>query len=246
MLNILIPLGGKSQFFNDEDYPFPKPVIEIDGKPMIQLVLDNFLNIKRDKRFIFILREEDCTKYHIDKILKLLTEENCVIVKLSNDTKGAACSALMAIDNINNDDSLIISNGDQILDIDFNTVLNEFEDRELDGGLICFESVHPKWSYARLDENGKIIETAEKKPISKNAIAGFYYYAKGKHFVNAAMRMIENDASVGGIFFVAPTFNELVLAGKNLEIIKIPSSAYHSFYSPQKIVEYEKFLGLQK
>lgn len=246
MINILIPLGGKSQFFGNEEYPFPKPVIEIAGKPMIQLVLENVMALNREKKFIFIVKEEDCSKYHLDKTLQLLTNNNCSIIRLSGDTKGAACSALMAITHINNDDSLLVYNGDQILDIDFNDVFHTLESKKLDGGLVCFESVHPKWSYARLDANGKVIETAEKRPISKNAIAGFYYFKHGKDFVHAAMKSIENDAHVNGLFYIAPVYNQLVLDGKDLEIIKINPEQYHSFYSPQKIEEYEKHLECQK
>lgn len=239
MINILIPLGGKSQFFGEE-YPFPKPVIEINGMPMIQLVLENYLKMKNDKKFIFILKEEDSRQYHVDNVVKLLTNNNCSIVTINGDTKGAACSALMAIDHINNDDELIICNGDQIIDINFDDVVKEFRSKNLDGGVICFESIHPKFSYVKL-ENNKIIETAEKKPISKNAIAGFYYYKKGSDFVKVAMESIKSDANINGAYFIAPTYNYLVLDNKNLEIIKIKNEQYHSFYSPQKIAEYENF-----
>ncbi|HGJ67493.1 TPA: nucleotidyltransferase [bacterium] len=244
MINILIPLAGKSQFFGEE-YPFPKPVIDIAGIPMIQLVLENFLKMKNEKKFIFILKEEDSRQYHIDNVVKLLTNNNCSIVTITGDTKGAACSALMAIDYINNDNELIIANGDQIIDADFDEFIKRFRDRNVDGGVICFESIHPKFSYVKL-ENDKIIETAEKKPISKNAIAGFYYFKKGSDFVKAAMKSIEDDASVNGLYFIAPTYNYLVLDNKNLEIIKIKNEQYHSFYSPQKIAEYEKFLESKK
>jgi dTDP-glucose pyrophosphorylase len=178
--------------------------------------------------------------------LKLLTENNCEIIKIAGETKGAVCSSLMAIQHINNDEPLIIANADQIIDTDFDDVITQFERRDVDAGVICFESVHPKWSYVRLDKHGKIIETAEKRPISKNAIAGFYYFNKGKDFVKAGMLLVEKDANVGGLYFVAPTYNELVLDNKNLEIIRITDKQYHSFYSPQKIKEYEEWLKTQK
>ncbi len=244
MINVLIPLGGKSQFFGDE-YPFPKPVIEIAGTPMIQLALQNFLKMKNEKKFIFIIKEEDARQYHIDNVVRLLTDNNCKIVTITGDTKGAVCSALMAIDHIDNDDELIIANGDQIIDADFDEIIETFRKKGLDGGVICFESIHPKFSYVKL-ENGKIIETAEKKPISKNAIAGFYYFKKGSDFVRVGMESIRNDAHVNGAYFIAPTYNYLVLEGKNLEIIKITNDKYHSFYSPQKIAEYEKLLASKK
>ena len=148
----------------------------------------------------------------------------------------------MAIEFINNEDPLIIANSDQIIDTELNSTIEQFQDRDVDAGTICFEAIHPKWSFVRLDKDGKIIETAEKRPLSKNAIAGFYYFSKGSDFVRAAMKMIQKDASVDGAFYIAPTLNELVLENKNLEVIQISASAYHNFYYPQKISEYENNL----
>jgi NDP-sugar pyrophosphorylase family protein len=239
MINILIPLGGKSTFFDAEEYPFPKPLIEIHGKLMIELLLESFSNIEEEHSFIFIVQQEDCRKYHLDNTLRLLTDGKCDIVVLNHLAQGAACSALMAIDYIDSSNKLVISNGDQIIDGDMNHFLQYMEEKKSDAGAICFESVHPKWSYVRLDEHGSIVETAEKRPISKNAIAGFYYFKHGSDFVKSAMKSIEKDSSVDGLYYIAPTLNEMVLENKRLDVYKIENHRYHSFYSPQKIKEYE-------
>lgn len=238
MLNYLIPLGTSSQFFESAEYPYPKPLIEIFGKPMIQLVIENLSRIKEEKRFIFVLREEDCTRHHLDSTVRLLAGEEAVIIKLRRETKGSACSALLAIDLIANDQPLIIANGDQFLDVDLDVYLSRFRDEKVDAGCLCFESVHPRWSYVRL-ENNHIVEAAEKRPLSSQAIAGFYYFAKGIHFVEAAKRMIRKDASVNEQFYISPVFNELVLQNLNLRAYSVPNKNYHTFYSPQKIQEYE-------
>jgi dTDP-glucose pyrophosphorylase len=242
MINIVIPLGGKSTFFDSNEYQFPKSLIEINGKPMIQVIIEKFMTISDKKQFIFVINREDCDKFHIDSVVSLLTNNEAKIVYLSGDTKGAACSVLMGISYINNDDELIIANGDQIIGNDLNNILKDFRLRNLDGGLICFDSVHPKWSYAKL-ENDRVVETAEKKPISRNAIAGFYYFKHGKDFVSAAFKSIEKDANVNGLYFIAPTYNELVLENKNLGVTFIDISDYHSFYSPAKISEYELYIA---
>ena len=217
-----------------------KPLLPLAGKPMIEWVIGQLNTIQTEKRFIFVVNDDECIKYHLDNVLNLLTDNKCRTVKLNNETKGAACSALMAIEFIDNDDELLISNGDQIIDADLAAVIQDHRRQNIDAAVICFESVHPKWSYVRLDENNKIIETSEKNPISKNAIAGWYYFKHGKDFVRAAMNSIKKDANVNGLYFVAPTLNELILEGKNLGIYRIESVKYHSFYSPQKIKEYEE------
>lgn len=241
MLNILVPIGGKSAFFDKQEYQFPKPLIEINSRPMIEWVVENLNTISEQKKFIFVVNEDECVKYHLDNVLKLL-DKDCQIIRLKNETKGAVCSALLAIDFINNTDRLLISNGDQIILDDMNAVLEKFKARDVDAGVICFDSVHPKWSYAKIDANNKIIETAEKNPISKNAIAGWYYFKQGRDFVTSAMHSIEKDAHTNGSFFIAPTLNEMVLRNKDLEICTIKKENYHSFYSPQKIKEFEKII----
>lgn len=239
MLNIIIPLASKSGFFEGPEYKYPEILNEVLGKTMIELVIENFDIIKEEKKFFFILNKDECEKYHLDNILNLVTNDNCEVIKLSGETKGAVCSCLMAIDYINNEDGLIIANGNQIIEENLNNVLNDFRERKLDSGVICFNSVHPKWSYARLDENGNVEETTEKNPISKNAIAGFYYFKRGKEFIDSSMKLIEKDANFEGKYYIAPTINELVLENKKIGVFKIQPEQYHSFYSPQKIKEYE-------
>ena len=144
----------------------------------------------------------------------------------------------MAIEHINNDTPLVIANADQIIGEDIQTKIGILE--AYDAGVITFDSVHPKWSYARVDSDGSITETAEKRPISKHAIAGFYYFKEGKEFIASAMSMIRKDANVNGLYFIAPALNEMILKNKSLGIVQIDNTNYHTFYSPNKIKEYER------
>lgn len=239
-VNILVLLGGSSTFFDNQQYHFPKSLIEIKGKPMIQHVVENLKNIAIDKKFVFAVKKSDCDKFHLKNVLKLLTENQCEVVALQRETKGAACSALMAVDSIDSDTPLIISNGDQVIDTDLCLILEQFFGGNCDAAVVCFESVHPRWSYVLVDENDQVVEAVEKNPISKNAIAGIYIFRRGTDFVRAAMNSIKKDASVDGLYYIAPTLNELILENKSVAMFKIDRQDYHSFYSPHKIKEYEE------
>lgn len=239
MLNILIPLGAQSAFFEQADYPYPKPLAEILGKPMIQHVVENLQSLTIEKRFIFVLRDEDCTRHHLDSTVRLLAGDDCQIFRTSQPTRGAACSALLAINTINTDEPLVIANGDQLFDGDLDALLQSFADQQADAGCLTFESLHPRWSYVRLEGTSDIVETAEKHPISRSAIAGFYYFAKGRDFVSAAMRSIAKDASVDGVFYIAPVMNELILQNRRVKAVPLAAGSYHTFYTPKKIEEYE-------
>lgn len=237
MINILIPLAGKWPYFDDKDN-FPGIITNIDGKPLIQIVIENLNTIKEDHKFIFIVQKRDCEDFFLDDILKLITDDNCEIIIVDSETKGAAASALLATKYIDNDDRLIISNGDQLITDDINKILEYFDDSNATGGIISFESIHPRWSYARLDDEGNVTELTAKRPISKNAIAGFYFYNKGKDFVEAAKCMIRKDTNEKGLYYVSPTMNELIL--KQMKVINytISTDKYFTFYSPQRVEDY--------
>jgi NDP-sugar pyrophosphorylase family protein len=240
MINIVVPMAGRSQHFPESEYPFPKPLIEIGQKTMIEHVVTNLASAGSDVQFIFVLGSADCRKFHLDSTLNIITDQKCKLVKLVNDTKGAACSALMAISHIANEHPLIIANSDRLFDTPISQLIHDMGDA--DAGVATFESVHPRWSYVRLDERGFVAETAEKRPISRHAIAGLYYFRQGKDFVEAAMGMIHKDSSVNGSFYIAPCLNEMILKGKKIRTVGVDAQRYHTFYTPQKVKEYEAHL----
>ena len=234
MINILLPAMGKSEFFKDSF--FPKPLVEIKGKTMLETVVDNY-NTVEPSRFIFVFSEEDCVRFHVDASARILKKE-CEIIKLQNQTAGALCTCLMAVDYINNDVPLIIANFDQIIDVDYKKVIDGFIASGSDAGIITFPSIHPRWSYAKKEDN-IVIEVAEKRPLSKDAIAGFYYFRKGEYFVEAAKKVLLKQNSLEGRYYISMSLNEMVLEGNKVGFYDITKEQYHSFYSPEKIKEYE-------
>lgn len=237
MINVLLPAMGASTFYK-ESY-FPKPLYEINGKTMIELVVDNYKSLN-PKQYIFVFSEEDCLKFHLDSSVKILTSVSRTI-RLENQTAGALCTCLMAIEYINNKTPLIIANSDQIINIDYREVVKHFVEQGNDAGVITFSNIHPRWSYARKVEN-EIVEVAEKRPLSKNAIAGFYYFSKGNDFVEAAKKALIKQNSLDGKYYISAAINELILMGKKVGYFDIAKEQYKSFYSPAKVKEYEESL----
>ena len=213
-LNILIPMAGAGTRFADAGYIFPKPLIEIDRKPMIQWVVES-LNIKAN--YIFIIQKKHQEKYNIRSVLQIL-KPNCKIIELDEVTEGAACTTLLAKKFINNNNSLIIANSDQYIEWNSAKSIYNFVTKKLDGAILTFEAIHPKWSYAKCDENNFVTEVAEKKVISSNATAGIYYWNKGSEYVKYAEQMINKNIRVGKEFYVCPVFNEAI---QDKKIIKI-------------------------
>jgi dTDP-glucose pyrophosphorylase len=240
MLNIIVPLASRSFDSDNENFLYPLPLIDIQGQALIEYSLDNLNKIAGDKRFTFIVKESDCNQFHIDNTLNLLVMDS-TIVKVKGLTKGAVCSILLAIDHIDNNDELLIVNSDQVIEIDYNEVLTYFRDINADGGVITFNSVHPRWSFVKI-ENELIVQTAEKNPISNKAIAGFYYFKKSIDFIEGAFNVIAYDENYMGNYYTSSVYNQLILKGKKINNFEISKSQYHSFYTPQKIKEFEDFL----
>jgi len=240
MINILIPIAGHSCIAEKMGSTYPAPLIELRGRPMIERVVDNLNEVGSDCRFIFVLREDDCKKFHLDNIVKLLAPETSVVIKLNGETKGALCSALMAVPHINNNDPLIVANSDQLFDKGvLEGFVQEMKEHEADAGSPFVDSVHPRWSYFRIDKN-RVVEVAEKDPISRNAVAGLYYFRTGKLFVNSAKRAILNSRETSGNYFISAAMNELILEGLNVVGTPVSNDKFHSFFTPQRIEEYER------
>ena len=164
-MKVLIPMAGAGSRFSKVGYTFPKPLIEVKGKPMIQVVVE-CLNI--EAKHIFIVQKEHYQKYSLRDTLNLISP-NCDIVITEGLTEGAACTTLLAKNFINNDEPLLIANSDQYLYWDSTEFMYSMLADNIDAGILVFESTHPKWSYAKLDKNGFVSEVAEKRPISNLA-----------------------------------------------------------------------------
>lgn len=238
---VVVPMAGGDETFKEHGYPFCKPLTEIQDRPLIEHVLGGLRSLGAD-RHVFVIRTEDARRGHLDEVICLL-DPRAGIVQSHGKTAGAACSALLAIEHIQPDRELVIANGDQIFNYDLGNLVREFRSRDLDAGTIVFDSVHPRWSFVRVDEDGLVVEAAEKRPISRHATAGFYYFRRGRDFVQAAKDMIRKNAQVNGAFYVCPTFNEMILRHARIGIHPVPREAYVSLATPQNIEEYEQALS---
>ena len=230
-MNVLIPMAGAGSRFAEQGYTFPKPLIEVGNKPMIQVVVDN-LNIQAN--YIFIVQKDHYQKYNLETVLNMVAP-GCTIVQTEGITEGAACTTLLAKEYINNEEPLIIANSDQFVEWNSNEVLYAFTTEGVDGGILCFNSTHPKWSYAKLDENGFVSEVAEKQPISTNATVGIYYWSRGSLYVNSAERMIERNIRTNNEFYVCPAYNELVDDGGKIRVKTIADNGMWGLGTPEDL-----------
>lgn len=240
MIRIVVPMGGEGRRFAETGHSFPKPLVEIRGKPMIEIVAQN-LTPAETHRFVFVCRQDHMQKFALAEVLRLVAPE-CHIVPLRSPTAGALCSVLLAMDQLDNDDELLIANADQFIAGGVDDFLRSVRDRSADGAVMTFPSTHPKWSFVKVEEE-RVVAVAEKRPISRDATAGLYYFHHGHDFVAAAQRMLMKNATVGGEFYVAPVFNELILMGKTVVPYRIAREAMFGLGTPEDVAVFVESLG---
>jgi len=235
MINIVIPMAGHGSRFSKAGYKDPKPLIPVNGKPMIQLVIEN-LKPSKDHCFIFICQAEHLKNYP----LRVLLEEKapgCKIIEVSQVTEGAACTVLLAKNFINNQDQLMIANCDQYIDVDINKYLAVLDGQTADGLIMTMKANDNKWSFIKLNERNEITLVVEKEVVSDEATVGIYNYQRGSDFVEAAEKMIAKNLRVNNEFYVAPVYNEMIEDKKSIKYFNIGSlgKGMHGLGTPEDL-----------
>lgn len=236
-MKILIPIGGNNTEDNNE---YIKSLYEIEKKTILQHVYES-LSVIKDADFIVVVKREDVLRYHIDNMIQLMIPDVRIIIA-DGVTQGSACTCLLAIDEINDDEALLVVGSDQLVNTDLQLVVEEFQSRAYDGGLIIFDDIHPRWSYVKLDENDLVVEAAEKRPISRNATTGFYWFKYGRDFITSAEKMIMKDAHVNEKYYVCPVYNEMILEHKRIGVYRVSKKDYFNFNHQKGLEDYERYL----
>lgn len=222
-VNVVIPMAGNGSRFASAGYKDPKPFIPVFGSPMISWVVRN---VGIDASYAFIIRKEFEDTYTASSYLKTLCP-GASIIALDAVTEGAACTVLTARGTIDTDAPLVIINSDQYIEfLEGPTVFGPMFDflynpakAHLSGLISTFDGQgHPKWSYAKTDETGRITEVREKDPFSEHATTGLYIWRHGSDFVRYAEQMIKKNIRVNNEFYVVPVFNEAIADGHSFGI----------------------------
>jgi dTDP-glucose pyrophosphorylase len=222
---LMMPMAGNGSRFQTQGYTQPKPLIDVNGKPMFVRAVEN-IDLAFDD-YIFIVRKE----HNIVTAVKDYYP-TAKVVELDTLTQGAACSVLTADAYMDNDDSVFISNCDQIMSWDKNLFVNNMNH---DGVILTFDCPErdPKWSFAETDEAGNVIRVAEKQPISDSATTGHYYWKSWKTFKASAEQMFANNDRYNNEFYLCPVFNYTIAQGYTVKTVNVQSM--HGIGTPEDL-----------
>ncbi len=234
-LQILMPMGGLGSRFAKEGYAIPKPLIEVDGKPMFMRALDSFDSVD-DIQHIFVIRKEHNEKYDLANQIKAQLPEARIAI-LDHDTQGAVETCLIASDLI--DDTLPITVADCDIYFESDAYFEKIHDNEsnnVDGMLLTFESDDARYSYVELDQTNKAIRTAEKVVISSHAILGGYFFKSGLLFKSLANQFLSEGLGELKEFYMSHLFNILLAQDGKVEIANV--NTMHIFGTPEELNAY--------
>ena len=233
-MNILFLMGSADINTNKEEYPLY--LTEIDKKTVLEQQIEQIRKI-HPRQLLFCTKDVDIKQFHADAVIQQI-EPAAKIIPIHAQTKGAVCTALLAVEYIDSDQELLLMAIDDFVEGDDAEIVDKFRKANADAGVVSFYSVHPRYSFAKLNENGKPIEFAEKHPISKNALVSFYYFKHGNEFVECAKSVVRKNNTVNGNFYISQTLNELLLKQKNIAIHKISNDMFRSLKTEAQLAEY--------
>lgn len=239
-LHIIMPMAGEGSRFAKAGWTTPKPLIELQGVPLFQRAIGSVAIEGVEMKYSFIVRQEHIDKQHIDSLIKAILPESQVF-SVQKTTRGAVETCLVAEEAIDDEDAVVVMD----CDLEFRSVrYNELVAKalslpisEADGGaLVSFDSDNPRYSYAQIDDEGRVLRTAEKEPISTHALCGAYFFGSGMDFKRIAHQLLEDGTHGKPEFYVSLLYNYLLAEGKIVRLATMEE--YYSYGTPEELLQY--------
>jgi dTDP-glucose pyrophosphorylase len=239
-LHIIMPMAGEGSRFASAGWTTPKPLIELHGVPLFRRAIGSVAIEGVEMKYSFIVRQEHIDKQHIDSLIKAI-EPDARVFSVLKTTRGAVETCLVAEDAIDDEDAIVVMD----CDLEFRSkrynelvanALSVAADEADGGALVSFESDNPRYSYAQIDEDGCVLRTAEKEPISNHALCGAYFFGSGKDFKRIAHQLLIDGTHGKAEFYVSLLYNYLLAEGKTVRLA--PMEEYYSYGTPEELSRY--------
>lgn len=240
----LIPMAGAGSRFSKEGYKYPKPLIEVSGKPMI---IQAAMALPPADRWVFVCREEHIKDHQIDVLLKK-EFVNAEIVNINYLTEGQASTCLLAESIIEKENPLLIGSCDNGMTWDKSCYHSLTSDKDVDALIWTFRNNvtvkrNPKmYGWVRVDEDNNAMKVSCKVPLSSHpvtdhAIVGTFYFKKASYFFDAVKQMIATDRRIKNEFYVDEAMNELIEQGLKVKVFEI--GKYICWGTPNDLKTYQ-------
>lgn len=202
----------------------PDCLAEVNGEPLLEHLAESIRQMDIN-HCLYAFAKAEIDYWNLDSVAEQITP-NPVIISVENQTAGALCTALLAAPHINNEDELLILSANELVLANLEHIISGFRAKNADAGIMLFESVHPRYAFACVDDSSFVTQVAERRPISRLALPGVFWFARGQNFVSAAKQVILKDNALRGVFYISSALNELILSGLQVASNKLEKSQY--------------------
>ena len=227
-INIVVAMAGAGARFADQGYDLPKPLIPAFGEPMYRHAVHS-LPLHLAERLIFLIRRTPYTTQLRRDIHESFAAFHPIIVEIDHLTRGQAETVLYARHKLAFHRPVLIHNADSAFE------MSSFADFPLsaDGALVLFRGSGNKWSYAEMDEQGRVTQVREKEAISPFASTGTYYFRSSVQLMDLIQRAVNADETVNGEYYIGPLYN--VMAAQGQPIRGVEAERFISFGTPEDL-----------
>jgi bifunctional N-acetylglucosamine-1-phosphate-uridyltransferase/glucosamine-1-phosphate-acetyltransferase GlmU-like protein len=226
-IQLIIPMSGIGKRFIEAGYKDPKPLIEVDGHPIIKHVVDLFPGVTD---ITFICNEPHLRETNMRSVLESIVP-NCKIYSIPNHKKGPVYTVSQIFDHIDDSKETIITYCDYGTVWNFDKFLEEIHIGNFDGSIPCYTGFHPHMlgsdNYAFCKEENKVLlQIKEKEPFTNNkmneyASNGTYYFKSGNLVKKYFKQLLESGNDLKGEFYISLVYNLLVKDGLRTNIFEI-------------------------
>ena len=224
-LHLIMPMGGRGYRFFKDGYSMPKPLIELNGKPFFYWSAQSVMKFVDVADISFVVLQEHIDHFEIDQKIKEYYPQARIVV-IPEVLPGAVMTCLEGVKGLDGGAPLLFNDCDHMFVCrDFYDFCAAGDFSAPDAALLTFTSDVPKYSFAKLDEAGRVLYTVEKQAVSTHAICGAYYFSRPEVFVSAAEKYLTSCSYEE--FFMSGVYNVLIDGGAD---VKIFETDLHIFY----------------
>jgi dTDP-glucose pyrophosphorylase len=234
---LIIPMAGRGSRYANVGYTTPKPLIEINGKPMLYHAFQSVKDVPYEK-VIFIALKEHEQAFGVSKIIKEQIVTDFELILLDDVTEGQLCTVLTASHFFEPNQPILIAASDSYIE---SKIAAELKTTQADGIISVINLPGEQWSFAKTDEKGKVIEVAEKTRISDHASTGIYYFKDAKRFDQYAQQLIKQKETTKGEYYIIPLYNKLIAEGAQIELSH--AKAMWDMGTPESKLKFETYLN---
>lgn len=236
---VVMPMAGRGSRFAGHAAALPKPLIPVAGRPMFTWALRSLDGLAY-RRVVFVVLAEHEAQFGISSLARQAAGDRAEVVLLDDVTEGQLCSVLAARAFFEPDEAVLVASADTYIRSNLAHDIARC-DAACHGLISVADLPGDRWSFARTDESGAVVEVAEKVRISHHASTGLYYFADSRRFVTIADAMIARQEKTRGEYYVIPVYQKYIDQGLRIGLSE--AQAMWDMGTPEALAAFERHLA---